>query len=142
VHYFSNPSLLYLFSQLPLPNLLDSKTNIRIDNPQSPQTFVLANTNLQFTTTVSEFSNGTSSVTPSHPLPELPSAAKPQRSLSIYLFVSAKNSQLMFHYVASFFFFFLNCFTVIGTTVVFESNVRRESEHSHQHEQMGKNNQK
>ena len=25
-------------------------------------------------------------------------------------------------------FFFLNCFTVIGTTVVFESNVRRESE--------------
>ena len=124
VHYFSTP----LFSQLPLiSNLLHSKTNhFFSDNLQlSLQTLVLLpNTNPYplFTPTASESSNGTSSVTLSLPLPPLPLAAKPQRSLSL----SQTLLQILNECFITFFFSFFLC--VLGTAVVSESNVRRESE--------------
>jgi len=109
---------------------LDSETDVSSNNPQSQQTFLLATTKCpRFTTTVSEFSNGTVSATPWHPLPALPWAAKPQK----YLFdpLLSLRSQCSVN-IALFdsFSLCLRLFPVLGPAVVSESDIRREPEAS------------
>lgn len=106
------PPTPYLFSQLPLSNPVDSKTNVSSSNPHSQQTFLLPTTTTtkchRFTTTASEFSNGIVSVTPWHHLPALLWAAKPRKYLFDHPLLSLR-SQFSFN-IALFDSFSLCCF--------------------------------